>query len=255
MKLRLLALSTLALALAAFLHAENYPARETFSRTGAFDSAGKIVLENTNGNVVIRTWEKNEILIEGEKSAKTDEELKLIELTIDLKESGAVIKVHLPKRGGGLFSSNNIRAAVSFSLTVPATAVLEKINVVNASVEIAGVRGSVNAESVNGRIRAHDLGGDVRLGTVNGEIDASSSVVAAGQKLSFHTVNGSIAVALPADAGVEFHSSVVNGSIDCDFPLGIQGRISGKRVAGKIGDGRASLEIESVNGSIRVRQR
>ena len=253
MKLRLISLSVLALALSVFLHAENYSSRETFTRTGAFSPTGKITLDNTNGEVVVRTWDRNEILIEGEKSAKTDEELKLIELNMDLTESKAAIKVHLPKRGG-FFSGGNIRASVSFKITLPATAVIEKIDVVNASVDIKGIRGSVNAESVNGRIRAHDLGGNVRLGTVNGEIDAAVSTVAAGQKLSFHTVNGSILVVLPEDTGAEFHSSVVNGSIDCDFPVGLRGKISGRNVSGKIGDGRASLEAESVNGSIRLKK-
>jgi DUF4097 and DUF4098 domain-containing protein YvlB len=255
MKLRIIALSVFALVFAALLHAENYSSKEAFSRTGNFSPSGKVSLENTNGDVEIRTWDKNEILIEGEKSAKTDEELKLIELTIDLKESGAVIKVRLPKRSGGFFSGGTIHAAVSFKITVPASVALEKINVVNATVSIKDVRGPVKAESVNGRIRAHDLGGDVELGTVNGEIDASISTVSAGQKLSFHTVNGVITASLPSDAGFELHSSVVNGTIDCDFPLNVQGKISGKRVSGKIGDGRASLDAESVNGSIRIKKR
>ena len=132
---------------------------------------------------------------------------------------------------------------------------LAKINVVNSSVDIKGVRGSVNAESVNGRIRADDLGGDVKLSTVNGEIEASLTAIATGQKLSFNTVNGGILVALPSDTGAEFHASVVNGGIDCDFSIGVQGKISGKRISGKIGDGRASLNAESVNGGIHIKKR
>ena len=254
MKIRTLVIILFAFAGSILLHAESYSSKETFSRTGAFNPTGKIVFENTNGDVNIATWDKNEILIEGEKSAKTDEELKLIELTIELKEASAAIKVRLPKRSSGLFSSNNIRAAVRFKITVPATVSLEKINVVNGSVDIKGMRGSVTVESVNGRIRAHDLGGNVDLGAVNGEIDASLAVLSTGQKLSFHTVNGSITAALPADSGIELRASVVNGSIDCDFPVNVHGKVSGKRISGKVGDGRASLNAESVNGGIRIRK-
>lgn len=251
-KLRFVAATFFAILFAVSLRAEGYSSRESFSQTGRFSPTGKVILENINGDVDIHTWDRNEILIEGEKSARTDEELKLIDLTIDLKESNAVIKVRLPKREG--FFSNNIRASVSFKITVPATVSLDKIAVVNSSVRIKDMRGPVNAESVNGGVHAHNLAGNVKLQTVNGEIVAEVSSVASDQKLSFQTVNGSVTVKLPADTGADTHASVVNGSITCDFPLTVQGRVSGKHLSGKIGDGRASLSAESVNGSIRFKK-
>lgn len=252
MKIRTPFIALVAFVTLTLLHAENYSFKETFSRKEVFSPTGKIVLENVNGDVDIQTWDRNEILIEGGKSAATDEELKLIDLTIDLKESSATIKVRLPKREG--FFSNNIRASVSFKITVPTAVSLDKIAVVNSSVHINDVRGSVNAESVNGGVHAHNLAGNVKLETVNGEIVADVSSVSADQKLAFKTVNGSITVKLPANTGADTHASVVNGSIDCDFPLTVQGRIVGKKLSGKIGDGRAKLSAESVNGSIRLKK-
>lgn len=251
MKLYIIPCLALILASSAFLRADNFPFNENFSRTCAFSPTGKITIENVDGDVEVGTWDKNEILIEGEKRAKTDEELKLIELTIEVSKSDAAIKVRLPKQKGSF--GNNIRASVSFKITVPATASLEKLAVVNAAVRINDLRGSVSAESVNGGIHAHHLSGSVELGTVNGEIEAEITSVTSGQKLSFHTVNGSIAVRLPADKGADTHASVVNGSINCDFPLTVHGHIVGKNLSGKIGDGRAALSAESVNGSIRFK--
>ena len=130
MKLHLLAYLALGLASVGLARAD-YSFTEPFSKSNPFHAKGEISLENINGNVEIRTWDKNEILIEGEKSAKTDEELKLIDLTMDVSESAAAIKVKLPKRPGGMFSGNgNIRAAVKFTLTVPADAVLKNISTV-----------------------------------------------------------------------------------------------------------------------------
>lgn len=252
-KIRFTLVALLAAVFAVSLPAENYSFTETFSRTASFSATGRMVLENVNGDVDIRTWDKNEILVEGEKSAKTEEELKLIELTVELKESRAVIKARLPKRPG--FFTGNIRAAVRFKITLPATVSLEKISVVNSTVRLNDVRGSVDAESVNGSIHAHNLAGSTNLQLVNGEIDADIAAVASGQKLSFHTVNGTIAVQLPADLGADTHASVVNGNIDCDFPLTVHGRFVGKNLSGKIGDGRAELSAESVNGTIHFKKR
>jgi Putative adhesin len=233
--------------------AEDYQFKAPFTRSGAFSPTGEITLENVNGSVEIRTWDKNEILIEGERSAKTDEELGLIDLKIDLSESRAGIKVRLPKRSGVFFSSGNIRAVVRFKVTVPATATLAKISTVNSSVLIEGARGRVNASSVNGGVRANGLAGPAKLETVNGAINARFDAVAAQQELSFKTVNGQVIVSLPKDAGVQLRGSVVNGSIKCDFPLELgQKDKRGRSLSGKIGDGRATLEAETVNGSVHI---
>jgi Putative adhesin len=255
MKIPLLASAALALVVTALVHAENYSFKESFSRTSPFNPTGEIVLENINGGVDVRTWDKNEILIEGEKSAKTDEELKLIDLGLELTPADATIKVRLPKRPGSFLFGGNIRAAVSFKLTVPATAVLKKISTVNSSVTIAGVRGLVHGSTVNGAIQASGLGGEVNLETVNGSIKAQFETLTAQQELSFETVNGQINVSLPKDAGFELSSSVVNGSVDCDFPLQPGQKNHGRNLSGKIGDGRASLRAQTVNGGIHLEQR
>ncbi|HEX2855673.1 MAG TPA: DUF4097 family beta strand repeat-containing protein [Opitutaceae bacterium] len=248
---RSVALGLILLFTAAFARA-GYDFKETFTRAGAFDSTGAVVLENVNGNIDIRTWDKNEILIEGEKSAKTGEELALIDLQIELSAERAAIEVRLPKRAGGLFSSNgNIRAAVRFKITVPKNAVLEKISGVNGSVALEDIRGSVNAGTVNGGVKASNLGGDAKLATVNGAIDAGFSHVTAEQKLSFNTVNGQVVVRLPKDAGAVVRGSVVNGGISCDFPLTL-GTAKGRNISGTIGDGRASLKAETVNGRVHI---
>ena len=251
MKIPPLALA-LSLCLVAALRADEHKFTEPFAQSGAFAATGRVSLENVNGNVDIVAWDKNEILIEGEKSAKTDEELKLIDLKIDLSDSRASIVMKLPKRPGGFFNGGNIRAAVRFKLTVPVTAVLEKINTVNSGIAIDGVRGAVNAETVNGGIHAKNLGSAAKLETVNGSIKADFATLAAGQKISAETVNGRIVIRVPKDAGLEFHAETVNGGIDCDFPVTLNGKKHRHELSGKIGDGRATLHAETVNGSIHL---
>ena len=240
------------LALATLARAANYSPRETFSRTAAFSPTGSLSLKNVNGDIVIEAWDRDEILIEGEKSAKTVDELKAIDLTLALSDTRADIKVHLPKRSGGWFGNDSLRGAVTFRIKIPGTAVLEKIDTVNASVQITGLRGRIDAQTVNGRIRATNIAGDASLQTVNGQVDAAFASVAAGQKLAMKTVNGSVRVALPPDTGLEVSGSVVNGHIECDLPLQLTGKISRKRVEGTIGDARATLRAQSVNGSIHL---
>ena len=255
MKLRLFVALVTSLVAVVVARADDYSFKEPFKKTGAFSATGSITLENVNGNVEIQTWDKNEILIEGEKSARTEEELKAVELTMDVSDRRAAIKVRLPKRSGSWFFGGTIRASVRFTLTVPVTANLDQIETVNAKVSLDGVRGNAHVETVNGGIQAADLGGSARLETVNGQINATFASVSAGQEFSFETVNGSVTVALPENAGVALRTSVVNGHVDCDFPLTLTKSSGRRNLSGTIGDGRASLKAEAVNGSIHIEQR
>jgi len=251
---RALAFLFLALCASVLLRAESYSFKEPFTQSAPFNATGEISLETVNGAVEIRTWDKNEIRIEGEKSAKTDEELKLIDLTLHTTPERVTIKVRLPKRPGSWFGGGNIRASVRFTLTVPATAHLKQIEAVNARIVLDGLRGTVHAETVNGPITATALGGDTHLETVNGRINASFATLTAAQRISMETVNGAITVTLPPEPHANLEASVVNGHIDCDFPITLSsGRLRGKNLKGTIGHGGATIELEAVNGSLALR--
>jgi hypothetical protein len=126
--------------------------------------------------------------------------------------------------------------------------------------------------TVNGDIGADSLAGPVSLKTVNGE--ASFSTTAYGEAstvngsihgtlgssdwteaLRFQTVNGSIALDLPADTSTEVRATTVNGSISTDFPISVTGRVDPRKLSGTIGGGGRSMALETVNGSVTLRRR
>ena len=238
-------LSTLTAAVAC---ASDY--RESFSRTGKLNPMGQLSLENVNGDITVRTWDKPEIAIEGEKRGATEEDLKAIDLTIDLSEQNARIRVKLPKRG---WLGKTTRGSVTFTITVPSTTAIDSIRTVNSTVTISGVTGTVRVDTVNGRIQADHLGGAAHLATVNGGIRAEFDRVT-HQVISARSVNGSIELDLPADLGAKLNASVVNGKIDCEFPTEVKGRFVMKNLHGTVGDGTASVNAETVNGSIQLRK-
>jgi len=90
--------------------------------------------------------------------------------------------------------------------------------------------------------------------TVNGSITATVGRADGTEPLTFKTVNGSIALDLPSGANAEVRAATVNGDIQTDFPLQGQVRVSRRRLVGTIGVGGRELALETVNGSIRIRQ-
>jgi DUF4097 and DUF4098 domain-containing protein YvlB len=67
-------------------------------------------------------------------------------------------------------------------------------------------------------------------------------------------VNGGITIYLPSDFSAEVEAQTVNGDIETDFPLTVSGRFGMRRIRGTIGAGGRRIELETVNGSIRLRR-
>jgi putative adhesin len=143
--------------------------------------------------------------------------------------------------------------SVTFTVRVPA-GVRFVGRTVNGSIEADALTGDVDAHTVNGGVRL-STAGKAQAETVNGSITASVGQADGTEALTFKTVNGSIALDLPAGASAEVRAATVNGEIHSDFPLGGQARISRRRLSGTIGGGGRPLALETVNGSINIRQR
>ncbi len=124
---------------------------------------------------------------------------------------------------------------------------------VNGDVETGPLGGNVYAHTVNGGVEVA-AAGFVEAHTVNGSIHAAMGRGDWDGDLEFHTVNGSITLELPDGVGAEVRARTVNGALETDFPLTVQGRWGPRSLTGTIGDGGRRLELETVNGSIRLRR-
>lgn len=244
----------LGLAAAVPVFGESYSFKEPFDSTNPLTADGVLSLDNVNGPVDIRTWDRAEVRIEGEKGAQTEEELRLIELTIDPRPERVAIQVKLPRRPGTWFGGSNIRASVRFTITVPVNVRLDQVRSTNGSVTIDGVRGSIRASSTNGSVKATGVANDVHLDTTNGSVDLRAVAVPASGKIELHSTNGNIALQLPKDTAARLDASTVNGHVECDFPVTVSGRMSGNKLHGTIGAGGAEIKATTTNGNVRIRR-
>lgn len=154
--------------------------------------------------------------------------------------------------GGGHESLHRNDVRVEFEVAVPAGVVFNPATV-NGGIRAEGLKGPVRARTVNGTVRVETTGwADAR--SVNGSLDVRMGSTASSDGLSFKTVNGSISVALPADASFDVDASTVSGSISTDFPLTISGRFINHHASGTIGGGGPELSLKTVNGSIGLQK-
>ena len=129
-----------------------------------------------------------------------------------------------------------------------------RANSVNGGVTIRNALGPVRAETVNGGVDVNTSAGPVTAETVNGNVDARMATLAGDDDMTFKTVNGSVAIYVPARFDATFRFDTVHGGIDSDFPMTLSGKWGPRHAAGTIGAGGRDLRASSVNGSIQLRK-
>ncbi len=225
---------------------------ENFAHTYPLAADGTIHLDNVNGDIEIIAWDKAEVSVEAEKKGRTDEDLKRVALEIDSSPAKLSIKTKYAKKSGWLFG--NINASVRYKLMVPAGARLQKIDSVNSDITVTGVRGAVDLDTVNGSITATGLAADARLDSVNGSLRAEFTSLAGVSKVRLDSVNGRASVTLPKGASARIDADSVNGRISVDQQIRL-GKARRHSLAGEIGSGGPIISLETVNGSIAVKEK
>lgn len=255
MTLSLRRFSTLLIATVLAVTAASAKVTEKFSQTYPLAAGGKVSLGNMNGDVEIVAWDKAEVSVEAEKSAKDEEALNRIEIIVEAGKDRIEIKTkHHRDAERFWWNRGNQTGSVRYTIRVPAELGSLKVDVMNSNVTTERVRADVKISTMNGRVHATGLTGDTTIDTMNGRIYASFDKVGSGQKLSFDTMNGSCEVQLPADASAHVVAGTMNGRVTSELPMTVE-RSSRRSLRGNIGKGEASLTLDSMNGSLKLRAR
>lgn len=279
-------MTTLAsLALAVFVAAA--PRTDT---TLAVPAGTRLELENFSGGIVVDTWARNAVRVRAEHSRRTQVELERDGDVLTVSASGAMgmpasveyeltvpawMALHLSgvdtditvrgskgeveaetvkgrvsiEGGSGRVSASSIEGSVHVEL---ASGVIEASSV-NAGVWVNGVTGAIEASTVNGPVVLTSVKSPrVEASSVNGAVLLNGPLAAAGDyHLSSH--NGEVIAGLAEGADVTVHVSTYEGEFSAGFPVRLEeGRRKSKRFRFTLGDGSATLELESFLGEIRV---
>ena len=230
--------------------------REEFHQTYPLSATGRVSLENLNGGVQIKVWDRNAVQLDAIKKAHRKERLDEAKIQVTATEDNIRIETEYPE-GNQNFRKDDRRynnpAIVEYSLTIPRKAVLESIELVNGSLDIDGVEGDVKASSINGKVSARGLIGETRLSTVNGPLQAVFTQINEAKAISITSVNGSVELIIPSDSNASIRASTVHGGISNDFGLQVRhGEYVGHNLNGQIGNGGARIKLENVNGAISI---
>ncbi|HEY2847907.1 MAG TPA: DUF4097 family beta strand repeat-containing protein, partial [Pyrinomonadaceae bacterium] len=231
---------------------------EHFDQTYPITPNGRVNLSNINGGVTVEAWDRNEVRVEYTKTADSKERLNDVNVRIDSRADAISVDTDYDnwKRDnnntdhGWKFSG---KLEVTFKLTVPRGAMLNQIETVNGSVDLADFTNFTRVSAVNGNVNARNIRGTARLSTVNGEVHADFDRLENGSRISLDTVNGHVNLVIPSDSNATVKADSLNGNITNDFGLPVRkGKYVGRDLYGRLGNGEVQIKLSSVNGQLAI---
>jgi len=254
MKARLLPVVYLAVVIAAAPLILAQDQGRSFHWSGKLAPENVIEIKNINGDIEARPTGGDSVDVTAEKSGPQADQVKI---EVAQRTDGVTICVVYPSMhdDGHCEQMNNhghTDAKVMFHLQVPSNIRFSGKNV-NGTINAEDLGRVIHAETVNGSIHASTKSW-VEASSVNGSIEAAMGKAGWNGTLRIATVNGSIHLTLPGDTDSDVDFKSVNGRLDSDFPLTVQGRMGGHSVSGTIGSGGRELKLETVNGGVELRR-
>jgi DUF4097 and DUF4098 domain-containing protein YvlB len=233
--------------------------REEFHQTYPLAANGRVSVENLNGFVHVKVWDRNAVQVDVVKRANRRDRLEEAKIDVYATPESIRIRTVYPDQHQTFTDDEKGRynnpATVDYTLTVPRKARLESIELVNGSFEVDGAEGSIKASSINGRVLARGLSGETRLSTVNGNLEATFTQLTEASTVTLGSVNGNVILIIPSDSNTMVRAGTVHGAINNDFGLDVQhGEYVGHELNGQIGNGGPRIRLSNVNGGISIKR-
>lgn len=213
-------------------------------------SGGTISIDGKqNGGISVKGWDQNQILVRArvQAGAPTAAEAEALGKQVRIETSGAKIQATGPE------NRRDYHWDVSYEVFVPHRADLS-LETHNGGIAIADVNGKIDFTALNGGVVLKRVGGAVRGSTTNGGLVIELSGDRwEGESMDVSTTNGGVIMSVPENYSARVETGTVNGGVNTDFPVTVQGRIS-KQLALNLGSGGAMVRAMTTNGGVHLKK-
>lgn len=217
---------------------------QTLAPSGSLSIDGR-----QNGGVSVKGWDQNQVLVRArvQTAAPTEAEAAALGQQVRIETGGSKIFASGPE------SDRNHHWDVSYEIFVPRRQDVS-IETHNGGIAISEVNGKIDFEATNGGVVLRRVGGAVRGSTTNGGLVIELAGDRwDGETLDVSTTNGGVVMTVPENYSAHLETGTVNGGINVDFPVTVQGPIN-KQLAVNLGSGGATVKAVTTNGGVRIRR-
>jgi len=227
---------------------------ETFEQIYTIEPTANVTVINGDGAVFVYGSNANEMRVQAVKRAYTRERLQQIAVNVSIQPGFISINTKFPpKPKWALFDRSG---TVDYTIVVPATANLARLELDDGEVLVDGMRGQrVHARLGSGRMSAHNCFTNVALTLGRGTLTLAYDWWERGKfSIQANMVRGNAWAFFPADIVCHLVAETQRGKIGNDFeePVG-----RGTKEITKIdmliqGGGEAAVTMRAKEGNIKV---
>jgi DUF4097 and DUF4098 domain-containing protein YvlB len=281
--------TAVAVVAALVLPAGTAAAQSEIDTTIAVRSGARLSVQNYNGDVVVRGWNRSQIRISAEYDrgrpeidvtgnavtirtrhrsghddvtmeisvpANTPVEINGMSVDVDVVDVCGDVNI------GTLSGDINVRCATDAQVnSVSGDVALADIrgrvdaNATSGSLEVTNVRGFASLHAVSGDISMSGMeGAQVEAETVSGEVDYSGRILENGH-YRFSSHSGDVTVRVTGTLNASVETETFSGEMLSDWPIEIQGgTVISKNMSFRLGNGSARLRLSSFSGTINLRR-
>jgi hypothetical protein len=212
--------------------------------------AGRIEVDAApNGGIEVFGGNRTDVRVRAKvvAQARTEEEARALAAEVRIETTSGI-------RAVGPRTGRDQGYWVSYELYVPETTDL-KLETMNGGIALHEVKGTVEFKTMNGGVTLDSTAGSVHGRTTNGGIDVALRGSAwEGEGLDVETTNGGVKVRIPRDYSARLVTGTVNGGMQVDFPVTVQGRVD-RRLDVTLGQGGATIRAVTTNGGVVIGRR
>jgi DUF4097 and DUF4098 domain-containing protein YvlB len=211
--------------------------------------SGHISLDTVNGGIEVMGEERSDVALEARVTAWAPSESEANDLLsqVAIDTNNGDIRDHGPHQ----HFFNRTGYSVDYHLRVPRHLAAE-LHTMNGGIDLTRVDGNLHFETTNGGVTLDHVSGDVQGHTVNGGLNvALDGDHWQGNGLHADTTNGGVDLRVPEHYNAHLETGTVNGGINVDFPVTVQGTIK-NRLNTDLGTGGSTVHVQTVNGGVTI---
>jgi DUF4097 and DUF4098 domain-containing protein YvlB len=252
------------------------------------ERGSRLRVKTMSGDIAVTTWNRSELRIRADHSRRTELTIERSGAVVDVGARGRMgvpgavdFQITAPTwmalELGGLNSEVTIdgtEAPVRVE-TLQGDIVLQggggdvTLGTTNGDITVRGARGRLDLRATAGDVRVFDVEGDLRVESVSGDAElfdvrarsveaqtvsgdlVLSGSIADGGTYTLFTHSGDIVLGIPEQSNARLSLSSANGEFRLGFDLQAERRTR-RRQTFKMGNGSATVELETFSGDIRV---
>lgn len=224
-----------------------FATENVFEAAYPLSSGGTFSLTNVNGSVEVGGWDRDEVLVRAVKRSRHGAAgVSRVKIEVDAALGSVSVMTRYPQ-------TESIDVTVEYSIRVPARLRLTNIQTVNGDIRVRDLETGGELRTVNGDLEVLNGAGHMGARTTNGNVRLELAHLGeGGTPIRVETVNGSVALEVPASVDAVVHAQSLNGDFQSDLPLKVEASTGRAEVRARLGDGGAAVILRTVNGGIRI---